>query len=95
LCPHPFITLPFSPPTISARIFSRCAQAHPRNLAGGAGDEERTKDRRQTCTKLGSDVLGAQMETHRSRFYFFFTSLVFFYFASFLYSLKSFFIFYS
>jgi hypothetical protein len=30
------------------------------------GDAERTKDRRQTCIKLGPGVLGAQMEMHNS-----------------------------
>jgi hypothetical protein len=30
------------------------------------GDAERTNDRRQTCTKLGPEVLGTQMETHNS-----------------------------
>jgi hypothetical protein len=31
------------------------------------GDEERTKDRRQTCRKLGSVGLGAWMETHNGQ----------------------------
>jgi hypothetical protein len=30
------------------------------------GDEERTKDRRQTSRKLRSGGVGAQMETHNS-----------------------------
>jgi hypothetical protein len=30
------------------------------------GDAERTKDRRQTCIKLESGMLGAQMEMHNS-----------------------------
>jgi hypothetical protein len=45
------------------------------------GDAERTNDRRQTCRKLGSGVLGTQMETHSSLIAFL-TSL---YSASFLY----------
>jgi hypothetical protein len=56
------------------------------------GDAERTKDRRQTCRKLGSGVLGARMETHTA------SLLLLFFFSLFkilllvfllLYSLKS------
>jgi hypothetical protein len=51
------------------------------------GDAERTEDRRQTCRKLGSGVLGAQMEMHNSLVAFL---LLFFYFA-FFYALKLYF----
>jgi hypothetical protein len=51
------------------------------------GGAERAKDRRQTCRKLGPSVLGALMEIYNSLV----TSLLFFYFVSFLYSLKPYF----
>jgi hypothetical protein len=35
-----------------------------RNLKGVTEDAQRTKDRRQTCIKLGPSVLGARMEMH-------------------------------
>jgi hypothetical protein len=35
------------------------------------GDEEKTKDGRQTCKKLGSGVLGVLMGTYNGHFYFF------------------------
>jgi hypothetical protein len=37
---------------------------HPRNLTGSKG--RLRKDKRQTCRNLGSDGLGALMETHNS-----------------------------
>jgi hypothetical protein len=46
------------------------------------GDAERTEDRGQTCRKLGSGGLVAQMETHNSSIYFF--SILSYSFTSFL-----------
>jgi hypothetical protein len=51
------------------------------------GDAERTKDRRQICRKLGTGVLGAQIEMQSSLI----ASLLLFLLASFLYSLKPYF----
>jgi hypothetical protein len=36
------------------------------DLAGVTGDAERTNDKRQTCRRLGSGVLDAQMKKHNS-----------------------------
>jgi hypothetical protein len=59
------------------------------NLTGGNWRCRKDKDRRQTCKKLGSGVLGARMEAHSNLVTSFL--LLFFYFASFLYSLKPYF----
>jgi hypothetical protein len=47
-------------------IWKILASFDPTELTGVAGDAEKTKDRRQTCRKLGSDMLGCQMEMPNS-----------------------------
>jgi hypothetical protein len=60
------------------RALTTCASSCPGNLTGSNWDEEGTKDRKQTCRKLGSGTLGARMETHNSSVYFFSVLLLLF-----------------